>query len=506
MHRPRVGIRGKILGFYGATLAVVLVIEIFAQSAAVRAGREFEKRLTTYHDIQGLRSALTDFRALGGRYMRESLPEQRETLEAGLSTLRDMSASLIRLEAESTEIFFEHRAVGRGMDAYVPLARDFLRGRAENDPDAYQHFLQADRIASYTDEYLGKLLSLSMTSGTIRYREIARRSAQYRQLAIAGLAGSGILAMAFAALFASSISAPVRRLAEVADRIASGDFDVDLVEAGTGDEMEVLAHGFNVMSANIRAMVEGLKEKVELERMLHEETLSRVSMNKALKEAQFMNLQERIRPHFLFNAINTIARSALFENAPETERLAQSLGKLMRYSLSSDGSFVTVAEELTALREYLSFQKIRFGSRLAWEIRGDPEVENVLIPRFSLQPIVENAVRHGIEPLVAGGRVIVDASRRGERVRLVVADSGSGMDAETLHALRKAAAGMPTAAYPVDGSREAASGVGMADLEIRLAYRYPGTAKLSISSLPDRGTIVRISLPILISGEYPDAV
>jgi sensor histidine kinase YesM len=275
--------------------------------------------------------------------------------------------------------------------------------------------------------------------------------------------------------------------------MASGDLDVEPVRVSTGDEVADLARDFNAMSANIRALVEGLKEKAELESLLHEETLERISMGRALREAQFMNLQDQMRPHFLFNALNTISRSALLEGASRTELLATSLGKLMRYSLSEGGAFATVGEELAVLREYLSFQGVRFGDRLAWEIRSEPEAEAVKVPRFILQPIVENAVRHGIEPKVDGGRVIVSARRMGGRVRLVVADSGAGIEAPLLAQIRAAAAGEGARPAAVPG--EGGPGIGMANLEERLAYRYGGRASLAIASRPGRGTVVRICLP-----------
>jgi two-component system, sensor histidine kinase YesM len=498
MGRTRIGIRGKILGFYGGTLALVVALEILAQGAAIRAGRDFEDRLGRYHAVQGLRSSLESFRTLGDRYMREGLPEQKASLDGAMAEILSLSPSLARLSEDSQDAFFEARAASRGLEAWAPLARASLSDREADAPDAYQAYAKADRIASFVDGYLGKLLSLSLASGASRYRDIAARSAESRRLALIGLAGAAALGLAFAALFASSIAAPIRRLAEATDRMAAGDLDVEPVSADSRDEVAVLARGFNAMSANIRALVEGLKEKAELERLVHERDIEKVSMGRALREAQFMNLQDQIRPHFLFNALNTIARSALLEGAPDTERLATSLGKLMRYSLSEGGAFVTLGEELATLREYLSFQGIRFGDRLAWEIRSEPGVESLPIPRFTLQPIVENAVRHGIEPKVEGGRVVVSARRRAGRIRLVVADSGMGMEGALLERLRASARGAWAAgdAFPAGTSPGvAAPGIGMANLETRLAYRYPGSSRLELASRPGRGTLVRISLP-----------
>lgn len=494
MSRRRIGIRGKILGFYGATLALVIALEIVAQDAAIRAGKEFEERLGRYHAVQSLRSSLEDFRALGETYMRGGLPEQVSKLESSLLELESLSSSLTSLGDAADASFFEARAARRGLEAWAPLAADALRRRDSESPGAYKDYEKADRIASYVDGYLGKLLSVSMASGYSSYRDIVASSAESRRLAIVGLSGAGTIALVFAAVFASSIAAPIRRLVDASGRMAAGDFDVDPVDAGSGDEVAALASSFNAMSASIRALVEGLEEKAELERLVHERDIERVSMGRALREAQFMSLQDQIRPHFLFNALNTIARSALLEGAADTERLATSLGKLMRYSLAEGGAFVTLREELSTLREYLSFQCIRFGDRLTWEIRSDPGVESVSIPRFTLQPIVENAVRHGIEPKVEGGRVLVSARRRGDRVKLVVVDTGVGMDGIMLARLRAAARGEPVGPGK-SGPGAGGPGIGMANLESRLAYSYAGSVVLALASRPGKGSLIRISLP-----------
>ncbi len=502
MQGIRIGIRGKLLWSFGVLLVLVVALEILAHDAAVGAGREFADRLTRYHAVQELRSTLAAARALGERYMRERLPEQREQLGRALADLPPLAGRLQPLAEESQEAFFQARAARRGIDAWLPLARGAISRRTEGAEDAYAGWAHADRIAGYVDGYLGALLTASMETGWSRYRELVDRSQARRRLALAALFGAAALAMAFAILFASSITAPIRKLAEAANRMASGDLQVEPVVAATGDEVEVLTRSFTVMSANLHQLVEGLREKAKLERLLHDETLSRVSMEMALREAQFMNLQDQLRPHFLFNALNTISRSALFEGAAATEALARTLGKLMRYSLAEGGPFTTLGEELSVLREYLSFQAIRFGARLTWEVRAEPGVEDAPLPRFTLQPMVENAVRHGIEPKEEGGRVVVSARRVRERIRLVVADSGVGMERDLLVRLRSAASRKPVDPTP----DHAGAGIGIANLVSRLENRYGGQARMAIASRPGRGTVVRIVLPEPAAGGVAHAV
>jgi len=487
----RLGIGGKLLASFGVMIAAIVALELVAQAVTAGASAEYEERLARYHAMHRLRVSLAEGRAAGDRYLRELGEDQPQSILAELGKLGHMAAGLEPYAAESIDSLFAVQAARRGIAAYVPLAAEAYARRETGKPDYYASYAKAERIAAYVDAYLSELLSLSLAAGETRYRETAARAALYRKATLAGILVVGALALAFAALFASSIAAPIRRLAGASARIASGELEVEPVKAETGDEVEVLARGFNAMAANIRDLVEGLREKAELERRLHDEELALVSMGRALREAQFMNLQDQMRPHFLFNALNSISRSALLEGAPTTERLALGLGKLMRYSIGAEGGYVALRDELAIVREYLEFQSIRFGKRLGWKIEAEEALLDLPIPRFTLQPLVENAVRHGIEPLERGGSVRVRAAARAGRARILVADNGKGMDRGLLERLREAGerAGSETAPW-TEGS-----GLGVASIRLRLALRYGEEARLAIASSRGRGTVVRISMP-----------
>ncbi|MBN2873461.1 MAG: histidine kinase, partial [Spirochaetales bacterium] len=264
---------------------------------------------------------------------------------------------------------------------------------------------------------------------------------------------------------------PIRKLATAAGRIAAGELEVDPVVSPTGDEVEALARSFGIMSASISSMLSDLKNKADLERRLREEERELMDKERALREALFISLQDQIQPHFLFNALNTIARMALFENARETERLSLALGRMFRYALGAPESMVRVDAELTIVREYLSFQSLRFGDRLSWTIDALPATLGFGIPRFTIQPFVENAVRHGIEPKEDGGTVSVGVRNRGSRLYIHVHDTGVGM------------------------SRPAGTGIGVENVRKRLELRYGAAATLTIRSVHGRGTEVSVSMP-----------
>ncbi len=483
MHtRIRHSIRRKLLMFYSVAILAVVLLDLSIQLAAYSAIHEFEGRLSRYHSVHRLRLELASHYGRAERALRETAMTARLPLEEELQDFLFVVSSLELVAPESLNAFFAIQATRRGIEAYFDRIEAAVALRLANDKDWYLDLAHAGRIFGYMDTYLSSLLSEAMNYGEARYQALIARISRIRRLTIGGLVLFVALFGMAAAAFSKSVANPIRTLAQASERIAAGELDVPEVHAPTGDEVEVLARSFNTMSKSIASMLADLKGKAELERRLREEERELMEKERALREAQFISLQDQIQPHFLFNALNTIARMALFEGAKETEGLSLALGRLFRYALGAPESMVRVEAELGIVEEYLSFQALRFGSRLSWTINAQSSAKGALIPRFSIQPFVENAVRHGIEPREEGGSVSIEAHTKGGRLILNISDTGVGM-APPLKG-RKA------------GGAAASEGIGIANVRKRLELRYGAAAHLAIKSEAGAGTQVHISLPI----------
>jgi Predicted signal transduction protein with a C-terminal ATPase domain len=281
---------------------------------------------------------------------------------------------------------------------------------------------------------------------------------------------------AFAAYVISrQLGRPLRRLRLAMASVEGGDFDLRVDYEGQ-DEIEVLTRSFNRMVDRLNQLVSEVYEsQVKASRLLLLE-----------REAQLSALQQQINPHFLYNTLDSIQWMAYRAGATEISRMATALGRFFRGVVHGSKGLVSVAEELDLLSQYLVIQRIRFGSKLRVELEVSEETLDRLTLKLLLQPLVENALVHGIEPLREGGSIIIRGEARANRLFFEVKDDGIGMEAEALGSLQDRLSG-----------EAGETGVGLANVVGRLRLQFEEDQDFRIESSPGQGTRVTVSHPLL---------
>jgi two-component system LytT family sensor kinase len=212
-------------------------------------------------------------------------------------------------------------------------------------------------------------------------------------------------------------------------------------------------------------------------REAQERTLAAATLQGQLVEARLHALTAQLQPHFLFNTLNAIS-ALVRENPGQAERLLARLSELLRQTLREGTQPETTLEsELAFLEKYVEVQETRFGPRLAVTFEVDPEVLDARVPRLLLQPIVENAIRHGIAPRSGPGAVHVGAARHGNEIRLTVRDDGVGM---------------PNAR----NGAELREGIGLRTTRARLRAMYGDAHGFALDANPEGGTTCTLTLPL----------
>jgi two-component system LytT family sensor kinase len=217
-----------------------------------------------------------------------------------------------------------------------------------------------------------------------------------------------------------------------------------------------------------------------------------------LAQAQLAGLKMQLQPHFLFNTLNAIMVLVRQQRAPEAEEMLARLSDLLRRVLDeSMAQEVPLRRELELVELYLAIEEVRFKDRLRIDIAADPEVLDAAVPHFGLQPLVENAVRHGIGRRSAAGLIEIRAARRGDTLRLSVRDDGPGLGPA-------ATAAMTAAAPPPGSAKEGGSGragIGLANTRARLAQLYGGRASLAVADAVGGGAVATMELPFRLVPE-----
>ena len=271
------------------------------------------------------------------------------------------------------------------------------------------------------------------------------------------------------------ISTALQSMEGTVRRIAEGNFR-DRVRNIHVEEMQELADQINLMAVRLEALLEQTKRNQD-----------------HLAKAELRTLQAQINPHFLYNTLDTIVWQAEGGNGQAVVQLTRSLSDFFRISLSSGADWIPVTQELQHVSAYLSIQKTRYRDILDYEVDHPEGLDSTYMLKLLLQPLVENALYHGIKSKRGGGKISVRVSRQNRVLTFCVADTGKGMTPEQIEEIEK----MLSVEQPtIQAAREPGhSGFGMRNVDMRIRLYYKKKTGLLVQSGPG-GTEVTFSIPI----------
>lgn len=227
---------------------------------------------------------------------------------------------------------------------------------------------------------------------------------------------------------------------------------------------------FNLL---IYGVIIAVSHSIDYYRKYHERTVHNLELEKHLTDARLQALLRQLKPHFLFNTLNGIA-SLMHSDVNAADKMLVRLGELLRITMSHRGQPLTpLAEEISFIEKYLEIERIRFRDRLSVEFEIDPAALKIDVPSLILQPLVENAIRHGIEPHARAGRLVLSARRLPDSVELAVRDNGAGQ--------------------PVAGFTRV--GIGIGNTRARLEELYGDRHRFELANHPEGGLVVRVTIP-----------
>lgn len=266
-----------------------------------------------------------------------------------------------------------------------------------------------------------------------------------------------------------SFSASLQKIMQGIRQVEDGNFDVS-IDIDSADEIGQIGDHFNRMAQKIKSLL------LEIEETLQKK-----------KQAEIRALQSQINPHFLYNTLDAVNWMAIGKGEYEISSMLGNLGQILRYAMDQSGSMVLIYEEEKWLKSYMALYQLRYGNSFKFQIFVEPEVRSEKIYKLLLQPILENAILHGIRDVEDGYiRMNVCYTDDGTKLNLIVEDNGAGMDAELVDLYNQ------RAREDVPGER-----IGLANVFDRIRLYYGNQGSWHISSVKGKGTIVEILVPCI---------
>ncbi|WP_143319359.1 sensor histidine kinase [Clostridium sp. HBUAS56010] len=339
---------------------------------------------------------------------------------------------------------------------------------------------KAYNMQKYLDIYATRLTKIVLMDGN-DYYEVQISALQRMPYLLVAISVMAFLVLVVLLRFITgSVVTTLEQLATVSGKIEKNDFSSPDVHWGGTDEIGRLVSAFNKMKHATKDYVIATEEKRQMEETLYRHELERAELEKRFSMAQLQLIKSQLNPHFLFNTLNMMTRMAQMEEAPVTEEMLVAIGNLLRYSLRTSSAFEPLEQELKVVKDYMYIHQMRFGDRFRWEISCDRALYQEEVPVFMLQPLVENAVIHGISEKENGGSIHIKIKKNGDILWISVEDTGNGMSREKLASIRHA---MET--------KGTGLGIGLGNIYRRISAYYE-YGKVSIDSIEHKGTVVEI--------------
>ena len=376
----------------------------------------------------------------------------------------------------------------RSMINYYQMPLDWL------DADQWT----ADVYAAYNLlNYRGRLITRTATP-YYRYlsdfmarskQMLQRRWQRQRTLQYMILVCIVAIALAVGFIYTRMIYGPIKTLVANTERIKRGEYRLAPVSTRLR-ELSILDDAFNNMSESIEGSIGMLKENARLEVELLKQENDNLEMRNLVTEAELHSLQAQINPHFVFNTLSMISKSAYVSGDTVASELMDKLSEFLRYATGKANKNSTLYEELESIKNYIFIQQRRFGERIQFEIDVEDAVPNIAMPAVVLQPLIENAVLHGVGDLTEQAQITVQVGVYEGHVRIQIEDNGSGMDAESLETLLgKLKLGFDSSA---GGSGH---GIGLSNVYRRLKMFFGNEMQFTIESEQGCGTVIVLTLP-----------
>lgn len=462
-------VRGQIKFTCTILMVVMILSGMMLGTVLYETMGDYQATMQTVADIYELDDTLEAWDAAMEEYILNASAHGQQSCEERWKELDRQLRTFYPGELEGSTLALANiRSIYQHTQAEMT---DMLTAGSDSERATYYTVLSARKDGMLF--LLDQLMRLHITAGVENYPRLISRNLSALVSFFAILLVSFILLIICSMRMIRAVCTPIELLVTDAKRIAEGYYDTPAIAILNDDEMGYLSQVFNNMKRQVSANFKNMERIIELQNLL--------------QDAELKALQAQINPHFLFNVLSVAEEAALCEGANQTVEIVEKISYMLQYSLKCTKQNTTLQEELRMVQAYLFLQEKRFGDRIHITFSIEMDIPPLLIPGMSLQPIVENAIQHGVEKMEQNGIVQVRVRRQTNFIAVTISDNGCGIDPELLAAIRRKENIL---------SRNSTGGIGLVNVCRRMEIFYKQEDLFEIESVPGSGTTVTLRYPL----------
>lgn len=427
--------RTKLIVFFLISVLIIMLASIYTFISSQNVMRDTSEMFRKNLELTGAYNRLSKIQNDVEMYLSTSSSDSLLAFYSDNSAISENAEKLLA-EATYTPRGVKLKNVANMIMDYMTKAEAAINAKRGRNVYAYTTAYEATvKESNDITVYMEEIMSQDIINSAEKYQEISAKQQQATVFNNCFIAAVMVYVIFMIILFSFEITKPITKLASYASEISKGNFDIEISPAKSSWEINMLFSVFRSMAVNIKDYVNELQEKRKLEHKLNEQKVNNLKMKNALHESELMALQSQVNPHFIFNTINIGAKIAMLNGDETTCTYLENAADIFRYNLNGLDTNATLEEEISNVVSYIYLLQTRFGDRVRFSLemdKNDRELLRFVVPRMTLQPIVENAYIHGIGEMEDGGIIRLIATHDDKHVFITVADNGKGISQEKI--------------------------------------------------------------------------
>ena len=476
----------KMILAVGSIMVMMLVINMILYEQVNKTIRRMDTVYSSNVDLTDLSASLENVQQALYSYLSVKTSDSLENYYRCEQDYRYLLENLSsQISSNPTKLL--ERNIRQMSETYLSLTGEGVAAKRGRNVEKYKEIYdQSQELYGYINSYIYQLNSQQFRNNSSSYQAL-REALRYLEISSLVLMAvmMGIGALVLFAITKGMIE-PLANLAEIAHLVGQGNFDVKMTKTDSLDEVGVVTRAFNTMVESLGEYVVRTKESMEKEQQMMEKELL---MKNHLKEAQLKYLQSQINPHFLFNSLNAGVQLAMLEDAEKTCIFVEKMADFFRYNVKKGLEDASLGEELTAVENYIYILNVRFAGDIHFTKKVDESIMECRVPSMILQPLVENAVNHGIRNIDWEGKILLEITGLEDNILIRVKDNGKGMSEERIREVLDGC-------MEDTGEQSDSTGVGMNNVISRLELYYDKKNLVEINSPGENmGTEIILTLP-----------